>query len=208
VNSTVLDEANFAQGLGVLAQRDADLAKIIERLGPPPLDVRQPGFPSLVHIILEQQVSVASAQAAFDRLYALANPPTPQRFLEMTDPELRQIGFSRQKIAYCRGLAEAIQAGSLDLDNLNDLEDASARHTLLQIKGIGTWTADIYLLMALRRPDIWPAGDLALIAAVQRAKRLPERPNSGTMQAIAEDWRPWRAVAAQILWHDYLNPEG
>ena len=203
-----LDETSLAQSLATLAQRDADLARIIQRLGPPPLWPRQPGFPTLVHIILEQQVSLASARAAFDRLCASADPLTPQRFLELTSAELKQIGFSRQKTAYCRGLAGAILAGSLDLESLNKLEDAPARQSLQHIKGIGPWTADIYLLMALRRPDIWPAGDLALIAAVQRAKRLPVRPpDSVTMETIANGWRPWRAVAARVLWHDYLNPE-
>jgi DNA-3-methyladenine glycosylase II len=207
VSVITLDETRFTQALDHLVGSDPDLKRIIHRLGPPPLWLREPGFPTLVQIILEQQVSLASARAAFERLHAAVNPLTPGRFLERKEDGLRQIGFSRQKIAYCRGLAEAILQGRLDLDGLNYLEDAAARQALLQIKGIGPWTADIYLLMGLGRPDIWPTGDLALIAAVQRARRLPTSPDSAQMQSIAEIWRPFRAVAARILWHDYLNPE-
>jgi DNA-3-methyladenine glycosylase II len=143
VSVITLDETRFTQALDHLVGSDPDLKRIIHRLGPPPLWLREPGFPTLVQIILEQQVSLASARAAFERLHAAVNPLTPRRFLERKEDGLRQIGFSRQKIAYCRGLAEAILQGRLDLDGLNYLEDAAARQALLQIKGIGPWTADI-----------------------------------------------------------------
>ena len=176
-------------------------------LGPPPMWLREPGFPTLVHIILEQQVSLASAQAAFNRLVAAISPLTPERFLELDDVSLKIIGFSRQKTAYTRHLAELIVQGSLNLDMLSAMDDMRARLDLLQVKGIGPWTADIYLLMALRRPDVWPSGDLALATAVQLVKQLPYRPSPEQLNEIGQEWRPWRAVAARILWHYYLNGE-
>ncbi len=166
---------------------------------------REPGFPTLLHIILEQQVSLASARAAFDKLSALAAPLTPERFLELDDATLKAAGFSRQKTGYGRNLAQAILVGSLDLARLAVLNDDAARAELMRIKGIGRWTADIYLLMALRRPDVWPSGDLALAVAAQRALGLPALPKSDELDAIAAAWRPWRAVAARLLWHYYLS---
>ena len=203
-----LDAQTYNQGLRELSAGDPDLARILGRLGPPPLWERPAGFPTLVYIILEQQVSLASARAAYTRLCAaLELPFSPRRFLRHSDAELKQIGFSRQKTAYCRGLAQAILDGELDLDALAMLDDSAARQALVRLKGIGPWTADIYLLMALLRPDIWPTGDLALVSAIQRAKRLDQRPDPAQMHALAEPWKPWRAVAARLLWNDYLNPE-
>jgi len=200
-----LTEGTLAHGLNVLCDRDPDLAQIHTRLGPPPMWAREPGFPTLIHIILEQQVSLASAQAAYDRLLAAAAPLTPARFLEFDDPTLKAIGFSRQKTGYGRELARAILDGRLDLGGLETSDDASARSQLIQIKGIGPWTADIYLLMALRRPDVWPSGDLALANAAQRVKRLASRPTPEELDSLGADWRPWRAVAARLLWHYYLS---
>lgn len=200
-----LSEATLARATRVLAARDPDLARVIGALGQPPLWARDPGFPTLIHIILEQQVSLASARAAFERLAAVAAPLTPRRFLDFDDAALKTIGFSRQKMAYGRHLAESILAGRLDLDALHRMDDASSRLALQQLKGIGPWTADIYLLMALRRPDVWPSGDLALAVAVQRVKRLAERPAPEALEALSQVWRPWRAVAARVLWHYYLS---
>jgi len=152
----MLDEIAFQSGIRELTIRDADLARVIEAYGAPPLWVREPGFPSLVYIILEQQVSLASARAAFQRLRAAASPLTPTRFLKLSDTQLKQIGFSRQKTLYTRLLAESLVKRHLDLNDLHDLSDDAARKFLIALKGIGTWTADIYLLSALRRPDIWP----------------------------------------------------
>jgi DNA-3-methyladenine glycosylase II len=203
-----LSSETLGHGVEFLANADTDLARLVSEVGPPPLWAREPGFPTLVHIILEQQVSLASAQAAFTRLQASAVDLTPVRFLEFKDGELKAIGFSRQKTLYCRELAGAILRGELDLENLTMMDDSSARTKLMEIKGIGSWTADIYLLLAMLRPDIWPSGDLALATAVQGVKGLPSRPGPDELESIARPWQPWRAVAARILWHHYLSQRG
>jgi len=190
----------------ILAERDPDLARVLDRIGPPPIWDREPGFPTLVHIILEQQVSLASAQAAFDKLVARIAPLEPAPFLNLDDTELKAIGFSGQKGRYCRELAKAALGGSLDLDGLALLADEQVRAELTKVTGIGRWTADIYLLMALGRPDVWPRGDLALLKAVQDIKGLAEPPTAVEFETLGEPWRPWRSVAARILWNHYLNP--
>lgn len=200
-----LTEEMLIEAVGILAARDADLARIAERYGPPPLWGREPGFPTLIQIILEQQVSLASARAAFNRLLQAASPLTPESFLALDDAALKDAGFSRQKAAYGRHLAQAIVDGRFDPEALAELDDARVREELVELKGIGHWSADIYLLMALRRPDAWPAKDLALAVAVQEVKRLPGRPNPAELEAAAEGWRPWRAVAARLLWSHYLG---
>jgi DNA-3-methyladenine glycosylase II len=154
---------------------------------------------------LEQQVSLASAKATYDRLRATLSPLTPSQFLTLDEVTLKQIGFSRQKTRYSRLLAQALVAGELDLELLADLADEQVRAELTNIKGIGPWTANIYLLLVLRRPDIWPSRDLALAVAVQKVKKLPTRPTPTELEEIAQPWRPWRAVAARLLWHDYLS---
>jgi DNA-3-methyladenine glycosylase II len=188
-----------------LASRDPDLAAVVKRHGLPPLWARRPGFGTLLHIILEQQVSLASARAAYRRLQAAANPLTPERFLALDDGTLKSVGFSRQKTRYGRELAQAVLSGQLNLASLNHQDDDAVRASLTQVKGIGPWTAEIYLLMVLRRPDAWPAGDLALALAAQRVKRRPALPDPAELAALATGWRPWRAVAARLLWHDYLS---
>ena len=203
-----LDEKQFYRGVSELAQRDADLAGVVTQYGPPPLWVREPGFPTLVYIILEQQVSLASAKAAFDRLSAAVRPLTPGRFLKLSDGELKCIGFSRQKTHYTRLLAEAIAKRRLNLTALHEMNDDAARERLVALKGIGPWTADIYLLSALRRPDIWPVGDLALAVAVEKVKKLRKRPSPERLEKISAPWRPWRAVAARMFWHHYLSERG
>ncbi|MEZ4864270.1 MAG: hypothetical protein R3C14_23360 [Caldilineaceae bacterium] len=200
-----LTEARLLVAVEHLSGLDPDLARIAATLGPPPLWAREPGFPTLVLIILEQQVSLASARAAFDRLRLAASPLTPASLLSLDDETLRAIGFSRQKARYCRLLAQALLEGELDLEELARQDDNTARTELLKRKGIGAWTTDIYLLMCLCRPDIWPVGDLALQVAVQEIKQLPTRPTPVEMEAIGAPWRPWRAVAARLLWHYYLN---
>ena len=205
---TSLTETNFVDGVHELARRDADLAEVVRIYGQPILWVREPGFPTLVYIILEQQVSLASAKAAFDRLNAVVKPLTPAGFLKLNDAELLRIGFSRQKTLYTRQLAESLARRHFDLRCLHDLPDDSAHKMLVAFKGIGRWTADIYLLSALRRPDIWPIGDLALATAVQEVKRLRRRPSPEKLEALSEPWRPWRAVAARLFWHAYLSKRG
>ncbi|PYU48130.1 MAG: DNA-3-methyladenine glycosylase 2 family protein [Acidobacteria bacterium] len=204
----LLDERSFASHVRRLAKRDPDFVRVIDTYGPPPLWVREPGFPTLVYIILEQQVSLASAKAAFDRLKAAVRPLTPARFLSLTDAELLRIGFSRQKTLYTRLLAESLSRRHFDLRYLHDLHDDAARKMLVAFKGIGKWTADIYLLSALRRPDIWPTGDLALATAVQEVKRLRRRPSPERLEKMSAPWRPWRAVAARLFWHHYLSKRG
>jgi len=204
----MLDESAFQSGIRELTVRDADLARVIQTYGVPPLWVREPGFPALVYIILVQQVSLASARAAFQRLRAAASPLTPTRFLKLSDAQLKQIGFSRQKTLYTRLLAESLVKRHLDLNDLHALSDDAARKFLIALKGIGTWTADIYLLSALRRPDIWPIGDLALAVAVQEVKRLRSRPSPERLERLSQLWRPYRAVAARLFWHAYLSKRG
>ncbi len=189
-----------------LARKDPDLALILKRFGPPPLWEREAGFGTLVHIILEQQVSLASALAAFNKLKArLDGIVMPAPFLELDDDVLKVAGFSRQKAHYSRELARALLSGTLDLARLPQLDDDGVRTELTQIKGIGRWSADVYLLMVLRRPDIMPSGDLALYISAQRVKQLPARATQTQLESMAEAWRPYRAVAARMLWHAYLS---
>jgi len=201
-----LTTRTLATAASKLAAADPDLATTLVRLGPPPLWDRNPGFATLVHIILEQQVSLASARAAFDKLTAAVSPLEPATFLALDDPTLKAIGFSGQKGRFCRNLASAVLDGSLDLDALAHLPDDRVRGELTRITGIGPWTADIYLLMALGRPDVWPTGDLALVAAAKDLKGLASAPSPAEFQALGEPWRPWRSVVARILWNHYLNP--
>lgn len=200
-----LDEVALQDAATELGGRDARLGRILDAYGPPPLWAREPGFPTLLHIILEQQVSLASAKAAYDKLLLIASPLTPERFLALDDVALKGAGFSRQKARYGRELAEAIGSGRLDLGRLQMLDDDAVRGELMAVKGVGRWTADIYLLMALRRPDVWPRGDLALAAAARRTLSLPAVPGYGELEKLADAWRPWRAVAARLLWHAYLS---
>lgn len=204
-SETRLDDRNLVRGVQVLVRRDRDLRRVVELFGKPPLWERETGFPTLVRIILEQQVSLASAKAAFDRLCLVASPLTPQSFLELDDLSLKQAGFSRQKTLYGRDLARSITDGKLDLEALHQMDDESVRLELMRIKGIGLWSADIYLLMAMLRPDVWPRGDLALATAVQKVKQLPTRPEQGALDEMSEAWKPWRAVAARLFWHFYLS---
>ena len=200
-----LTDDTLPTALTDLTARDPRLARIVADYGPPPLWAREPGFPTLVHIILEQQVSLASARAAFDRLLEIASPLTPERFLELDDTILKAAGFSRQKTRYGRELAAAVLSGSLDLDGLHALDDDAVAAALTRVVGIGRWSADIYLLMVLCRPDAWPTGDLALAIAARHALGLAATPTPVELAAIGEPWRPWRAVAARVLWHFYLS---
>ncbi|MBW4562435.1 MAG: DNA-3-methyladenine glycosylase [Mojavia pulchra JT2-VF2] len=200
-----LTQESFTHALMVLANLDSDLARILETLGPPPIWRRETGFPTLLQIILEQQVSLAAAKAIFNRLCGVVEPLTPENFLTLDDVQLRVLGFSRQKILYCRSLADAIISGQLDLTKLEKMDDAAIRTELKRVKGIGDWTVDIYMLMALQRPDAFPKGDLGVAIALQKLKGLTTRPTPTQIEAIAQHWQPWRAVATRILWHYYLN---
>lgn len=187
-----------------LAGRDNVLASILEQHGPPPLWARKPGFTTLVHIILEQQVSLASAASMFARLKKNTVPFNPRRVLELGEPHLKSLGLTRQKTAYCLHLSESLNEKRLRLSELSRLGDEEARTALMQIKGIGRWSADIYLLMALLRPDVWPAYDLALAIAVKDLKQLKMTPTQEQLNRMAEAWRPFRSVAARMFWQSYL----
>jgi DNA-3-methyladenine glycosylase II len=201
----VLDESTFAAAAVKLCDADPDLAVIVERHGLPEFWARKPGLPTLVLLILEQQVSLASARAAYDRLVTRLGGLTTEGILASTDAELRADGFSRQKARYVRVLAAALQDGSLDLDLVASLGDDAARAALVTLPGIGPWTAEVYLLSALRRPDTWPVGDIALQEGARRARGLEARPSPDELAAIGENWRPHRATAARLLWHLYLS---
>ncbi len=183
------------------------LGASVERFGPPPLWAREPSYATLVHLILEQQVSLASAQAAFDRLVVAIGEPTPTGLLTLDDVQLRTIGFSRQKAGYARDLAATLTEG-FDLDGLASLPDDAVRGELVRLRGIGRWTADVYLTMCLLRPDVWPHGDQALATAAVEVADLSHRPTFTQLAEMAQRWRPYRAVAARILWHHYLRVRG
>lgn len=200
-----LTTERLAQGVAELSRRDPHLAAVVARHGAPPLWDRPPGFETLVQIILEQQISLSAGRAAYGRLERLAGAVTPRRVASLAESDLRGAGLTRQKSAYIRGLAVAIVAGEFDPDRLTEMDDESARTELIKLKGIGAWTADIYLLMALGRADIWPSGDLALVAAMREVKRLRALPSSDRIGRITRAWSPWRAVAARVLWHHYLS---
>lgn len=198
----------YLQAVADLIAVEPAFSIVINTFGNPPPWRRKEGYPTLIRIILEQQVSLASAKAAFDRLVDASGELTPARFLQFDDDELKIIGFSRQKTSYGRYLSEAVLSGVLDLETLHTLTDTEIRAHLTAIKGIGVWTANIYLLMAMQRPDIWPRGDIALAAAFQQLKGLSARPASDEMEQISISWRPWRSVAARLLWHYYLSSRG
>jgi len=203
-----LTRARLLKGVDALCAVDPDLARIAEQFGPPPLWGRAPGYATLVQIILEQQVSLASAKATFGRIRHAFGEVTSERMASLSPADIQTAGVTRQKASYCLGLAELVQSGALDLRSLGRADDQEIRRRLVDIRGIGTWTADIYLLMALRRPDIWPDGDLALATAAQQVKRLRRRPDDKRLRALAARWTPWRAVAARLLWHYYLSTRG
>ncbi|MDC0033739.1 DNA-3-methyladenine glycosylase 2 family protein [Alphaproteobacteria bacterium] len=185
---------------------DTDMAGVVEAYGPPPIWRRPPGFNTLLYLILEQQVSLRSARATYGRLVArLGAEPAPVTFLALDGDDLRGVGFSRQKARYGHALAELVRDGTLELGGLRRQDDEAAKAELMQVPGIGHWTADVYLMSALGRPDVWPVGDLALAVAAEKVKRLDGRPGREVLQEMGEAWRPWRAVAARILWHYYLN---
>jgi len=202
-----LDKDGLADAVEDLAAVDPDLAGIAERHGTPPLWGREPGFETLVRIILEQQISLASAGAALERLGRAAGSVEPEAIVALGEEGLRAAGQTRQKSRYVVGLARDVIDGRLDLDAVAGADDDEARAQLTSVVGIGRWTADIYLLMALGRPDIWPAGDLALAGAMRHAKGLSALPTGAEQAVIAQAWRPWRAAAARLLWQAYLAGE-
>ena len=203
--SQLLNDESLKEIALTLTRRDADLARIHFSFGSPPLWQRRTGFSTLVHIILEQQVSLLSAKSMFNRLKSIIVPFTPERFRELGERHLRENGVTRQKASYIIHLATLIATKQLNLAALSRMCDDDARRALMEVKGIGSWSADVYLLMAMRRPDIWPAGDLALAVAIRDLKGLQKIPPPKVLEELAESWRPHRAVAARMLWHFYLE---
>lgn len=200
-----LTRTSFHHAVETLTRADKGLRGIVDRHGVPDLWTRPQGFPTLLLLILEQQVSLASARAAYDRVDARTGGVTPAALLASSDEELRADGFSRQKARYARELAAAVKDGRLRLHRLGRLSDDAVRRDLTALPGIGPWTADVYLLAALRRPDVWPVGDIALQEATRRVLAVSTRPTPAELETIGERWRPHRATAAQLLWHLYLS---
>jgi DNA-3-methyladenine glycosylase II len=200
-----LAPAGLDAGITELTRREPGFAEILARAGRPRFARRPASFGTLLHIILEQQVSIEAARAMYRNLQAACAPLAPAGFLELDEPTLRACGFSRQKMVYARGLAGALASGSLDLAALAGMDDDAAMAALTALKGIGPWTAEVFLLFALARPDVWPAADLGLQLAVQQLRALPARPRTPEMREIGEAWRPWRSVAACLLWQSYLH---
>lgn len=200
-----LTQKTLALAARELAARDKLLRKIHATYGDPPLWQRASGFRTLVHIILEQQVSLSSAKSMLTRLETAIQPFTPERFIELGEPGLRQLGVTRQKSAYLLHLSDSTVRGELSFSKLSTLSDDQVLVQLTRIKGIGSWSANIYLLMAMRRADIWPSGDLALAVAIKELKGLAAKPSPEELDVIAEAWRPHRAVAARMLWQYYLG---
>ena len=200
-----VNENNLARICRKLSEADVDLAFVCQKYGTPPLWARPPGFATLLHIILEQQVSLASAKACFDKLAERLGVVTPAAVLTLDDTEMKLIGFSRQKTAYARHLAESVLKNRINIENLINLPDADAKFELLKLKGVGEWTSDIYLLMAMLRPDVVPKGDIALHEAYRKLTSADRRPGSDEFVAMAVKWKPFRSVAARLLWHFYLS---
>lgn len=203
-----LTPAALRRGAEQLADIDPDLGAVLDRLGVPPMWERDPGFPTLIHIILEQQVSLAAARTMYVRLTDHLGSLTPEAVQAIQPSGLRELGLTRQKAGYCHGLAVRLLDGHLDLAAVANLPDAQGRQLLLAVPGLGPWSVDIYYLMALRRPDIFPQGDLALAAALREVKHLAVRPTRQEQQRLATAWAPWRSVAARILWAHYLAARG
>lgn len=204
VGISVFNEGNFIPICNKLALLDPHLKNIIKNFGHPPLWKRKANFETLVHIILEQQVSLASAKAALNKLKEKIGSVTPAKILSLSDAELKACYFSRQKAGYARNLAQAISRKQLDLKTLAVCPDEMVRAELKKIKGIGDWTVDVYLMMGLQRTDLFPLGDIALVNSLKEVKELPKTASREELQLVAAPWQPYRTVAAFLLWHSYL----
>ena len=203
-----MDDSSFGEAVRDLVSRDPDLARIVHEHGRPALWTRPPGFAALVLFILEQQVSLASAAAAYSRLGESLGGMSPEAIAASTTEDLRASGVSRQKDRYLRALSAAVLDGRLDLAGLAELPDDEVRRALVALPGIGPWTADVYLLACLGRPDLWPIGDRALQVAAAEALGLAVVPDPASLTTLGERWRPLRSTAARLLWHGYLSRRG
>ena len=199
---------NFHHICHFLAQKDSDLKAIIDRYGYPPMWTRPNIFQTLILTILEQQVSLASAYAAYKKLKEKIGFVTPKKILLLSAEELRACYFSRQKIVYAKALATAITKKQIRLKKLSLASDEEIRTILKEVKGIGDWTVDVYLIHALHRTDLFPLGDIALVNSLKETKHLDKQATKAEMLAIAESWRPYRTIACMILWHAYIQKRG
>lgn len=196
---------NFQYICDTLAAGDSDLRHILHTHGYPPMWTRSNSFESLVHIILEQQVSLASALATLNKLKQYIGDINPGNILSLSDEEMRACYVSRQKAGYIRGLAQAINDKTIDLNTLADLPDETVRAKLIQLKGIGHWTIDVYLMFVLQRADLFPIEDLAAVNALKKLKQLDKGTDKEALLAISSSWQPYRSVASMMLWHYYLS---
>jgi len=187
--------------LGILRRREKRLSDAIKFAGLPESRLMTPGFATLIRVIVDQQVSVKAGAAIWAKLEKAAGDVTPRRLLKMDEPGLRACGFSGQKARYSLGLAEACAAKKLDLDALEKADDATVRETLTAFKGVGPWTADIYMMFGMGRPDVWPSGDLGLQIAIHELWNMKARPGPKHLDTLAEGWKPYRSAAALMLWH-------
>jgi DNA-3-methyladenine glycosylase II len=199
---------NFEQICRLLATQDADFQRIIDTLGIPTMWTREPTYATLVHIILEQQVSIMAAKACFEKLKFKVGQVVPEYVLLLTDEEMKNCGFSRQKMNYARILGHEILNGTLILENLQHLDNEQVRSKIKRIKGLGDWSADIFLMFALQRADMFPIGDLALVNGLKTVKNLPKETTKDALLELAESWRPYRSVATFLVWHDYIVRKG
>ncbi len=201
----VICEDSLTEGCEALAAADSDLGRAYRDHGLPPLRYRPPTYDTLLRIIVAQQVSVASANAIWgrlqERLDAVDEDVTPADFLTLGDEDLRTVGFSRQKTAYGRAIAEDLVSGRVDLGTVEALDDEAAIAELVKLKGIGRWSAECFLLFSYGRPDVWPADDVGLMIGMEKIKGLKTRPDAKRMRRLARPWSPWRGVAARLLWH-------
>jgi len=202
------DGYNFQSICNKLAKKDKHLYSIIKEFGYPPVWTRKANFQTLIHIILEQQVSLASARAALNKLKERIGTITPKKLLALSDEELKACYFSRQKTVYARCLGNAIVSRQIILKTFPGLDDAEVRQQLKTIKGIGDWTVDVYLLFALQRTDIFPLGDLAMVNALKEVKQLPKETKQEELLKLAERWRPYRSIATMLFWHYYIKKRG
>ena len=199
------DENNFHSLCDALAKKDKHLKQIILQYGYPPLWSREPTFATLIYIILEQQVSLASAKAAFIKLQEKIGHIIPEKIVKLSDDEMKACYFSRQKMVYARHLSAAVINKELQIENLCLLNDEDVRTELKKIKGIGDWTADVFLMMCLHRCDLFPTGDVALIKSTKEVKQLPAETTKEEILQIASRWKPYRTIAAYLLWHAYIK---
>jgi DNA-3-methyladenine glycosylase II len=205
VVENIFSSANFKMLCDQLAENDEDLHRIVKQYGYPPMWNRPNTFESIVHIILEQQVSLASALAALNQLRKKITSVTPEQLLALSDEELKACYFSRQKTGYARHLAEAIINQKIDLEVLALLPDEEVRERLLALKGIGHWTIDVYLIFVLQRTDVFPVGDLAAVNALKQLKNLPKHASREHLLEATAGWKPYRSIATMLLWHFYLS---